>query len=44
MPYRATGVEPISEELLPPEETLADARALLEAGRPFAAYEALEVR
>ena len=44
MPYGATGVEPISEEPLPPDETLAYARRLLDDGRPFAAHEALEVR
>ena len=44
MPYGATGVEPISEEPLSPEETLAYARGLLDEGRPFAAHEALEVR
>jgi len=44
LPYGATGVEPISEEPLSPEETLAYARALLDRGRPFAAHEALEVR
>ncbi|MBC9733249.1 DUF309 domain-containing protein [Nocardioides marmotae] len=44
LPYGATGVEPISEEPLPPTETLALARELLDAGRPFAAHEALEVR
>ena len=44
LPYGATGVEPISEEPLPPEETLAYARRLLDEGRPFAAHEALEVR
>lgn len=44
LPYGAAGVEPISEEPLPPEETLAYARRLLEDGRPFAAHEALEVR
>lgn len=44
MPYGATGVEPISEEPLSPEATLAYARALLDEGRPFAAHEALEVR
>lgn len=42
--YGATGVPPISEEPLPPAETLAYARRLLDAGRPFAAHEALEVR
>jgi len=44
LPYGATGVEPISEEPLSPEETLAYARGLLDEGRPFAAHEALEVR
>ncbi len=44
MPYGAAGVEPISEEPLSPEETLAYARGLLDEGRPFAAHEALEVR
>ncbi|MGY0390314.1 DUF309 domain-containing protein [Nocardioides sp. WG-D5] len=44
LPYGEVGVEPISEEPLPPEETLAYARELLDAGRPFAAHEALEVR
>lgn len=42
--YGETGVEPISEEPLPPAETLAYARRLLDEGRPFAAHEALEVR
>jgi hypothetical protein len=44
LPYGEAGVEPISEEPLPPEETLAYARRLLDDGRPFAAHEALEVR
>lgn len=44
LPYGSQGVEPISEEPLPPEETLAYARRLLDEGRPFAAHEALEVR
>ena len=45
LPYGTPGgVEPISEEPLPPEETLAFARRLLDDGRPFAAHEALEVR
>jgi hypothetical protein len=44
LPYGAAGVEPISEEPLPPGETLAYARRLLDEGRPFAAHEALEVR
>ncbi|MFE7223550.1 DUF309 domain-containing protein [Nocardioides sp. NPDC057577] len=44
LPYGEVGVEPISEEPLPPAETLAYARDLLDQGRPFAAHEALEVR
>ncbi|MFD7072587.1 DUF309 domain-containing protein [Nocardioides sp. NPDC059952] len=44
LPYGQVGVEPISEEPLPPAETLAYARELLDQGRPFAAHEALEVR
>src|SRR5690242_7625394 len=44
LPYGAEGVEPVSEEPLPPEETLKAARALVEAGRPFAAHEVLEAR
>lgn len=42
--YGETGVEPISEDPLPPAETVAYARRLLAEGRPFAAHEALEVR
>ena len=42
--YGEQGVEPISEEPLPPAETLAYARRLLDEGRPFHAHEALEVR
>src|SRR3954469_19357995 len=44
LPYGATGVEPVSEEALPPLESVATARTLLEAGRPFAAHEVLEAR
>jgi predicted Zn-dependent protease len=44
LPYGAEGVEPVSEEPLPPDETLSIARELLEAGRPFAAHEVLEAR
>jgi uncharacterized protein len=44
LPYGATGVEPIDERPLPPAETLAFARRLLDEGRPFQAHEALEVR
>ena len=44
LPYGAEGVEPVSEEPLPPEETLATARELVGAGRPFSAHEVLEAR
>ena len=44
MPYGTEGVEPVSEEPLPPEETLRAARELVEVGRPFAAHEVLEAR
>lgn len=44
LPYGAVGVEPVSEEQLPPRETLRVARSLLQEGRPFAAHEILEVR
>ncbi len=44
LPYGAEGVEPVSEEPLPPEETISLARSLLELGRPFAAHEVFEVR
>ena len=44
LPYGAEGVEPVSEEPLPPEETLRKARELVEVGRPFAAHEVLEAR
>jgi uncharacterized protein len=44
LPYGATGVEPVSEAALSPLESLATARTLLEAGRPFAAHEVLEAR
>lgn len=44
LPYGATGVEPVSEEPLPPLETVAKARELLAEGRPFSAHEVLEAR
>ena len=44
LPYGTPGVEPVSEEPLPPYETVAAARELLEAGRPFSAHEVLEAR
>ena len=44
LPYGAEGVEPVSEEALPPLETLKTARELVTAGRPFSAHEVLEAR
>lgn len=44
LPYGVTGVEPVSEEPLPPAETLDAARSLVHEGRPFAAHEVLEAR
>ncbi|MGW5237433.1 DUF309 domain-containing protein [Monashia sp. NPDC004114] len=44
LPYGAEGVEPVSEEPLPPAETLRAARELVDNGRPFAAHEVLEAR
>jgi len=44
LPYGATGVEPVSEEPLPPAETLQFARTLVREGRPFSAHEVLEAR
>lgn len=44
LPYGAEGVEPVSEEPLPPRETLDAARSLLREGRPFSAHEVLEAR
>jgi uncharacterized protein len=44
LPYGSKGVEPVSEEPLPPDETLRYARELLDEGRPFSAHEVLEAR
>jgi hypothetical protein len=44
LPYGAEGVEPVSEEPLPPLETVAEARRLLAEARPFSAHEVLEAR
>jgi hypothetical protein len=44
LPYGAAGVEPVSEEPLPPAETLDVARSLVHEGRPFSAHEVLEAR
>jgi hypothetical protein len=44
LPYGDVGVAPVSEEPLPPAETLEAARSLLDEGRPFSAHEVLEAR
>lgn len=44
LPYGAVGVPPVSEDPLPPVETLTVARALVADGRTFAAHEVLEAR
>lgn len=44
LPYGAQGVEPVSEDPLPPRETLDEARRLVHEGRPFSAHEVLEAR
>lgn len=44
LPYGAEGVEPVSEEPLPPSKTLEVARSLVDEGRPFSAHEVLEAR
>ncbi len=44
LPYGARGVEPVSEEPLPPRETVRFALELLDGGRPFSAHEVFEAR
>lgn len=44
LPYGSAGVEPVSEEPLPPTQTLGLARSLVREGRSFAAHEVLEAR
>ncbi|HET7328737.1 MAG TPA: DUF309 domain-containing protein, partial [Nocardioidaceae bacterium] len=44
LPYGAEGVEPVSDEPLPPREALAFARELADEGRHFSAHEVLEAR
>jgi hypothetical protein len=44
LPYGAEGVEPVSEEPLPPFETVQKAMDLLREGRPFSAHEVFEAR
>jgi uncharacterized protein len=44
LPYGSAGVEPVSEEPLPPFETIRAAHELLVGGRPFSAHEVFEAR
>jgi hypothetical protein len=44
LPYGVEGVEPVSEDPLPPEETVQEAMRLLGEGRPFSAHEVFEAR
>jgi hypothetical protein len=44
LPYGVPGVEPVREVALPPVETVAEARRLVDEGRPFSAHEVLEAR
>lgn len=44
LPYGSAGVEPVSEDPLPPGPTIEAARALLADGRPFSAHEVFEAR
>ncbi len=44
LPYGAAGVEPVSEQPLPPMDTIAEVDRLMVEGRPFAAHEVLEAR
>jgi uncharacterized protein len=44
LPYGGEGVEPVSEQPLPPLATISSARALLADGRPFSAHEVFEAR
>jgi uncharacterized protein len=44
LPYGSVGVEPVSEQPLPPFETITAAHELLVAGRPFSAHEVFEAR
>jgi uncharacterized protein len=44
LPYGSAGVEPVSEDALPPDETISYAHELLDQGRPFSAHEVYEAR
>jgi hypothetical protein len=44
LPYGSVGVEPVTEEPLPPLTTISYAHELLAEGRPFSAHEVYEAR
>jgi hypothetical protein len=44
LPYGSEGVKPVSDEPLPPLDTIAYAQELMAAGRPFSAHEVYEAR
>ena len=44
LPYGSAGVEPVSEDPLPPSETISYDHELMDQGRPFAAHEVYEAR
>jgi uncharacterized protein len=44
LPYGSVGVEPVTEEPLPPLATISYAHELLAEGRPFSAHEVYEAR
>ena len=44
LPYGSAGVTPVSEDPLPPGETISYAHRLMADGRPFAAHEVYEAR
>ena len=44
LPYGSVGVEPVSEEPLPPLDTISAAHELLALGRSFSAHEVYEAR
>ena len=44
LPYGAAGVEPVSEDPLPPAQTVEVARPLVREARLFSAHEVLEAR
>jgi uncharacterized protein len=44
LPYGSVGVEPVSDQALPPFDTIAAAHELLAEGRPFSAHEVYEAR